>query len=73
MKYVKGITQFIQADHYGPNDFIQQQADSMGLSRQEYISFYKSRTPESVETDPTAASLNEKQLKHVRPLSQFGK
>jgi len=45
----------------------------MGLSRQEYVSFYKSRTPESVEHDQTAASLNEKQLKHVRPLSQFGK
>ena len=71
MKYVKGITQFIQADHYGPNDFMQQQADSMGLSRQEYVSFYKSRTPESVEHDQTEASLNEKQFKHVRTLGQF--
>lgn len=39
-KYVKGITQFIQADHFGTMDFIDYQCESLGLSRDEYMAYY---------------------------------
>lgn len=40
-KYVKGITQFIQAEHFGPKDFIDWYCESMGLSREEYMAGYR--------------------------------
>lgn len=39
-KYVKGITQFIQADHFGAMDFIDYQCQHMGISRAEYMAYY---------------------------------
>jgi hypothetical protein len=39
-KYVKGITQFIQAEHFGTMDFIDYHCQSMGLSRNEYMAYY---------------------------------
>lgn len=39
-KYVKGITQFVQADHFGTMDFIDYQCESLGLSRDEYMAYY---------------------------------
>ena len=39
-KYVKGISQFIQADHFGTMDFIDYQCESLGLSRDEYMAYY---------------------------------
>lgn len=42
-KYVKGVTQFIQADHFNTVDFIDYHCEKMGLSREEYMAFY--RTP----------------------------
>lgn len=46
-KYVKGLTQFIQAEHFGTMDFIDYQCQSMGISRDEYMSYYGVK--ESVE------------------------
>lgn len=42
-KYVKGITQFIPNNHFGPRDFIDYHREKMGLTREEYMAFY--RTP----------------------------
>lgn len=42
-KYVKGITQFISDNHFGPKDFIDYHRERMGLTREEYAAFY--RTP----------------------------
>ena len=42
-KYVKGITQFIPDNHFGPRDFIDYHREKMGLTREEYMAFY--RTP----------------------------
>lgn len=39
-KYVKGITQFIQADHFGAMDFIDYHCQRMGISRDEYMAYY---------------------------------
>lgn len=39
-KYVKGITQFIQAEHFSTMDFIDYHCQSMGLSRNEYMAYY---------------------------------
>jgi len=39
-KYVKGITQFIQADHFGTMDFIDYHCQKMGISRNEYMAYY---------------------------------
>lgn len=39
-KYVKGITQYIQADHFGTMDFIDYFCQKMGLSREEYMAYY---------------------------------
>lgn len=46
-KYIKGLTQFIQAEHFGTMDFIDYQCQSMGISRDEYMSYYGVK--ESVE------------------------
>jgi len=42
-KYVKGIAQFIPGNHFGPTDFIDYHCQAMGLTREEYMAFY--RTP----------------------------
>lgn len=39
-KYIKGITQFIPMDHFGPMDFIDFQAARAGVSRQVWISTF---------------------------------
>ena len=39
-KYVKGITQFIQADHFGAMDFIDYHCQRMGISRDEFMAYY---------------------------------
>lgn len=39
-KYVKGITQFVQADHFGTLDFIDYHCQAMGISRDEYMAYY---------------------------------
>jgi hypothetical protein len=39
-KYVQGITQFIQADHFGTMDFIDYHCQKMGISRNEYMAYY---------------------------------
>lgn len=41
-KYVKGITQFIQADHFGTSDFIDYHAAAAGMTRTEWIATYGS-------------------------------
>jgi len=46
-KYVKGLTQFIQAEHFGTMDFIDYHCQSMGISRDEYMAYYGVK--ESVE------------------------
>lgn len=46
-KYIKGLTQFIQAEHFGTMDFIDYQCQSMGISRDEYMAYYGVK--ESVE------------------------
>lgn len=51
-KYIKGITQFIQAEHFGTMDFIDYHCQSMGLSRDEYMAYYG-----------VSESLNEKEKK----------
>lgn len=40
-KYVKGITQFIQDEHFGPRDYIDWYCEQMGLSREEYMAGYR--------------------------------
>ena len=40
-KYVKGITQFIPDNHFGPRDFIDYHREKMGLTREEYMAFYR--------------------------------
>lgn len=40
-KYVKGITQFIQDEHFGPRDYIDWYCEQMGLSREEYTAGYR--------------------------------
>lgn len=40
-KYVKGVTQFIQDEHFGAKDFIDYHCERMGLSREEYMAFYR--------------------------------
>lgn len=40
-KYVKGVTQFIQDEHFGAKDFIDYHCERMGLSREEYMVFYR--------------------------------
>lgn len=40
-KYVKGITQFIQDEHFGPKDYIDWYCEQMGLSREEYMAGYR--------------------------------
>jgi hypothetical protein len=40
-KYVKGITQFIPQNHFGPKDFIDYHREKMGLTREEYMAFYR--------------------------------
>ena len=40
-KYVKGITQFIPDNHFGPKDFIDYHRERMGLTREEYMAFYR--------------------------------
>ena len=54
-KYVKGITQFIPDNHFGPRDFIDYHREKMGLTREEYMSFY--RTP--VDYRLTESAVNE--------------
>lgn len=39
-KYIKGITQFIPMDHFGPKDFIDFHAERAGVTRQEWISTF---------------------------------
>lgn len=39
-KYIKGITQFIQEEHFGSLDFIDQQCQQLGISRDEYMAYY---------------------------------
>lgn len=39
-KYVKGITQFIQGDHFGAMDFIDYHCQRMGISRDEFMAYY---------------------------------
>lgn len=43
-KYIKGITQFIQDEHFGVRDFIDHQCEMMGLSREEYMAGYRTPT-----------------------------
>lgn len=40
-KYVKGITQYIPQNHFGAMDFIDFYCQRMGLSREEYMAFYR--------------------------------
>jgi len=41
-KYVKGITQFIPDNHrFGARDFIDYHRERMGLTREEYMAFYR--------------------------------
>lgn len=40
-KYVKGITQFIKDEHFGPRDYIDWYCEQMGLSREEYMAGYR--------------------------------
>lgn len=54
-KYVKGITQFIPDNHFGPRDFIDYHREKMGLTREEYMAFY--RTP--VDYRLTESAVNE--------------
>ena len=54
-KYVKGITQFIPDNHFGPRDFIDYHREKMGLTREEYMAFY--RIP--VDYRLTESSVNE--------------
>lgn len=41
-RFVMGITQFIQGEHYGTLDFIDYHCMKMGLSRNEYMAYYGS-------------------------------
>lgn len=40
-KYVKGITQYIPDEHFGPKDYIDWYCEQMGLSREEYMAGYR--------------------------------
>ena len=40
-KYVKGITQYIPTEHFGPRDYIDWYCEQMGLSREEYMAGYR--------------------------------
>ena len=40
-KYVKGITQYIPTEHFGPKDYIDWYCEQMGLSREEYMAGYR--------------------------------
>ena len=50
-KYVTGITQFIQADHFATLDFIDYQCESLGLSRDEYMAYYGVKESVNEEDD----------------------
>lgn len=39
-KYIFGITQFIQDEHFGAMDFIDYHCQKMGISRDEYMAYY---------------------------------
>jgi hypothetical protein len=43
-KYVKGLTQFIQQEHFGTLDFIDYHCQLMGISREEYMAGYRTAT-----------------------------
>lgn len=43
-KYVKGITQYIQAEHFGCDSFIDWHRATMGMSVEEYTAFYLSES-----------------------------
>lgn len=38
-KYIAGITQFIQDEHFGEKDFIDWYAETMGMTREEYVAY----------------------------------
>lgn len=40
-KYVFGITQFIQEEHFGAMDFIDHHCQKIGISRDEYMAYYQ--------------------------------
>tara|TARA_R110000796_G_scaffold138577_13_gene254690 strand:- start:1326 stop:1748 length:423 start_codon:yes stop_codon:yes gene_type:complete len=50
-KFIAGITQFIDAEHFGPKDYINWQKVTMGMTREEYAAFFLSegRTEDSVK------------------------
>jgi hypothetical protein len=48
-KFIKGITQFIQGEHFNENDFIEQNRATMGLSREEYMAYYMSENSKHIE------------------------
>lgn len=50
-KYVKGITQFIDREHFGAKDFIDYKCESLGMSRAEYMAYYGSSMDESANPE----------------------
>lgn len=59
-KYVKGITQFIDREHFGAKDFIDYKCESLGMSRAEYMAYYGVR--ESVEVNEEEKSTSREPL-----------
>jgi len=43
-KYVKGVTQFVQAEHFGCDSFIDWHRATMGMSVEEYTAFFLSES-----------------------------
>jgi hypothetical protein len=43
-KYIAGITQYINGEHFGPDDYIDWHRVTMGMSRAEYAAFFMSES-----------------------------
>jgi hypothetical protein len=58
-KFIAGITQFIDAEHFGPKNYIDWHRVTMGMTREEYSSFFLSESKVKNITTFNQFSLNE--------------